>query len=47
MRKLKLLRRPTRVEDLNFEDLYGDNSDDLDLKIERFLSRHRKLVEEQ
>lgn len=46
MKKLKLLKRPTRVSELSFDDLYDEISNDLDLKIERFMSRHRRLQEE-
>jgi hypothetical protein len=43
MKKVTLLRNPTRVSDLNsFNDLYDEISDGWKLKAERLLHRRQK-----
>lgn len=44
MKKAILLRKPTRLADCNLDDL--DDNSELNLRIERFMSRHRKLLED-
>jgi len=47
MKKYKILSKPTRVNDLSFDDLYEELSSDWELKAERMQTRRwRKLRQE-
>lgn len=47
MKKFKILSKPTRVNDLSFDDLYEELSSDWELKAERMQTRRwRKLRQE-
>lgn len=44
MKKFKILNKPTRLEDLQHEDLYQDFSDESELKAERIqVKAYRKF----
>jgi hypothetical protein len=45
-KKTKILSRPTRVGDMNFDDLSDDITDDLDRKIGQFLKRRTRALSE-
>jgi|GEM_PF-4728655 len=44
MKKSKILTKPTRIDDMNFDDLYEEISADMDLKIERLMERRERAL---
>jgi hypothetical protein len=47
MKKYKILTNPTRVTDLNFEEMYDDFSGDWELKAERLQTRRWNRIREE
>ncbi len=46
MKRLKLLTKPTHVNEMNFDDLYEEISTDLDSRIRDFRNRHSHRLDE-